>query len=78
MLQHEQLLLGTDGKWATRASRIFQSQLSLKNFFNRRDARQEVLRKYSGTGKRILLKKRRKLRPKRQGRPPGAESVLAG
>jgi hypothetical protein len=43
---------------------LFQSQLSLENVFNRRRAGQEVLRKYSGTGKRILLKKYRKLWPK--------------
>jgi hypothetical protein len=43
---------------------FFQSQLFLKNFLNRRHTRQEVLRKYSDTGKRILLRKCRKLRPK--------------
>jgi hypothetical protein len=30
------------------AARIFQSQLSLKNFLNRRHTRQEVLRQYPG------------------------------
>jgi hypothetical protein len=50
-----------DRKWGTRCREHFsQSQLSLKNFFCRRHARQEVLRKYSGTGKEILLEKYRK------------------
>jgi hypothetical protein len=37
-----------------------------------------VLRKYSGIGERILLKKRRKSHPQDQGRPPGAWSILTG
>jgi hypothetical protein len=37
-----------------------------------------VLRKYSGTGKRPLLKKCLKLRPESQGQPPGAWSILTG
>jgi hypothetical protein len=58
------------GKSGTQRHEDFQSQLSLKNVFNHRPARQEVLCKYSGTGKRILLKKCRKLRPKIKGGRP--------
>jgi hypothetical protein len=35
-----------------------------------------VLRTQSSTGKRIFLKKSRKLRPQGQGRPPGAWNIL--
>jgi hypothetical protein len=37
--------------------KFFRPQLSLKIFLHRRHARQGVLRKYSGTDKRTLLKK---------------------
>jgi hypothetical protein len=33
---------------------FFQSQLSLRNFLNHRHTRQEMLRKYSGPGKKVL------------------------
>jgi hypothetical protein len=43
MLQHEQIFwVGTE-KGAPSAARIFQSQLSLNNFLNRRHVRQELL-----------------------------------
>jgi hypothetical protein len=48
----------------------------LKDFLNRRYARQEVLGKYSGTDKKILLKKCRKLRLQGRGRSPGAWGIL--
>jgi hypothetical protein len=51
-------------------ARTFQSQLFLKNFLDRRHARQEVLCKYSSTGKRTLLKKCRKLRTRGHGDRP--------
>jgi hypothetical protein len=55
---------------------FLQSQLSLKNFLNRRRARQEVLCKYSGINKRLHLKKYGKLRPQGQWLLPGAWSIL--
>jgi hypothetical protein len=73
------MFLGGGQKLGHPAQRaLFQSQLSLKNFPNCQPIRQEVLREYSGTGKRILLKKYRKLRPQGQELPLGVRSILAG
>jgi hypothetical protein len=78
MLRDAQLL-GREQKMERLGLReFFQSQRSLIHFLNRRRARQQVLRKYSDTGERILLKKYRKLWPQGQGRPPGAWSFLTG
>jgi hypothetical protein len=55
---------------------IFQFQLSPKNFFNHGNARQDVLRRFSDTGKRTLLSKCRKLRPQGQGSRAGAWSIM--
>jgi hypothetical protein len=62
MLQLKQFFGRGTENGAQGAARNFQSQFPLNNFLNRRHTRQEVLRKYSGTGKRILFKKCRKLR----------------
>jgi hypothetical protein len=67
MLLNKQFLRRGTEKGAPSAVRIFQFRLSLKTFLNRRQARQEVLRKLPGTGRRVLLKKCRKLRPKVKG-----------
>jgi hypothetical protein len=77
MPQHEPLFLGTENG-APITARNCQSQLSLKNFLNRRRARQEVLRKYSGANKRTLFKKCRKLQLSGEGRLPGAWNILPG
>jgi hypothetical protein len=68
--------------------RLFFSQFSLKNFFDNRSSRQEVLRAYTGTYERILLEKCLNLRSQSEGgRPheeghymkdPGSESLQPG
>jgi hypothetical protein len=78
MLQHRQLFGQGTENGAPSTAGIFQSQLSLKTFFNPWHPRQEALRKYPRLSKRILLKRYGKLRPQGQGRPPGAWSILAG
>jgi hypothetical protein len=78
MFQHGQLFGPGTENGAPSAARSFRSKLSLKNFLNCPQARQEVLREYSGIGKRILLKKCRTVRPHSQGRPPGAWGTFTG
>jgi hypothetical protein len=78
MLQHKRPFGRGTENGAPSSVRIFKSQFSLVNFMNRRRSRQEVLRKYSSTGKRILLKKCRNLGSQGQGWPPGAWSIPTG
>jgi hypothetical protein len=69
--------LGGGRKWAPSAEIIFQSQLSLKNFLNGRQARHEVLRKYPGSGKRTF-EEMAQVAAQDQGWPPGAWNILVG